>query len=117
MAGARMMQEGVLPFHIVSDHVFLGATILVSLHVELVCVLSDAVRLWRRRHYGRQALLQVAMLAGLMLYLATAVDMYFTAKYYHTPAETVSTVVVVFLLFQLPVLAWVDLKHRAALAA
>ena len=51
---APRLQEGVLPFHLVSDHVFLAATMLISLHVELVCVLSDAVRLYRKQHHGRQ---------------------------------------------------------------
>jgi len=64
-----------------------------------------------------QALAQLVLLGAVMLYVCTAADMFYTAKYYHTPAETLSTVVVVFLLFQLPVLAWVQVKRAAALRA
>lgn len=56
-----------------------------SLQSEGACLLSDAIRHLERRVTGREAALTAALLAGLGLYLCTAVDMYFTARYFHYP--------------------------------
>lgn len=113
------LQEDVLPFHIVSDHLMLAGTILVCLHVELVCVLSDMLRTLSSPAVAaaRQVAMSAVLLGTAALYLCTAADMYYTAKHFHTPGETLMTVFVVFLLIQLPVLRWVDVKRQKGITA
>lgn len=78
-----------------SDHIFLAATMLISLHTEVVCLMSDLLRVEYRLADGSQdkqdswalseVLLALLLVLALFLYLFTAADMYFTAKYYHFP--------------------------------
>lgn len=81
-----------------SDHIFLAATMLISLHTEVVCLMSDLLR----QEYklagqpGKESslpvfevLLALLLILALFLYLFTAADMYFTAKYYHFPLVSV----------------------------
>jgi hypothetical protein len=86
----------VLEFHIVSDHIFLAATMLISLHTEVVCLMSDLLRVEYRMADGgaqdgqdswalSEVFLALLLVLALFLYLFTAADMYFTAKYYHFP--------------------------------
>lgn len=89
-----------LEFHIVSDHIFLAATMLICLHAEVVCLMSDMAReeqQWQDASTsGRMATQQPAdsvsllsvvltglFVVALFLYLFTAADMHYTAKYYH----------------------------------
>lgn len=88
----------ILEFHIVSDHIFLAATMLISLHTEVVCLMSDLLRVEDtladqpgNSNSGpaslsvSEVLLALLLVLALFLYLFTAADMYFTAKYYHFP--------------------------------
>lgn len=89
----------LLEFHIVSDHIFLAATMLISLHTEVVCLMSDLLRVEHaladepggNRQQQQDSLplsevfLTLLLVLALFLYLFTAADMYFTAKYYHFP--------------------------------
>lgn len=68
-----------------SDHLFLGGTILASLQSEGACLLSDVTRHLAPRVTPREVALSGTFLAALGLYLCTAVDMYFTARYFHYP--------------------------------
>jgi hypothetical protein len=84
----------LLEFHIVSDHIFLAATMLSSLHAELVCLMSDMLRTIRSSDSSgssddavswREGALMLLFVVALFLYLFTAADMYYTAKYFHFP--------------------------------
>jgi hypothetical protein len=81
----------------VSDHIFLAATMLISLHTEVVCLMSDLLRVEEKladqpgSNDGlsslslSEVLLCLLLVLALFLYLFTAADMYFTAKHYHFP--------------------------------
>jgi hypothetical protein len=73
----------------VSDHIFLAATMLISLHAELVSLMSDMLRAIRSSSGDavswREAALTLLFVVALFLYLFTAADMYYTAKYFHFP--------------------------------
>jgi hypothetical protein len=85
----------LLEFHVVSDHIFLAATMLISLHTEVVCLMADLLRVEHRIADQpaqqqdsltlSEVLLTLLLVLALFLYLFTAADMYFTAKYYHFP--------------------------------
>ncbi|WIA12665.1 hypothetical protein OEZ85_006311 [Tetradesmus obliquus] len=109
----------LLEFHIVSDHIFLAATMLICLHAELVCLMSDMLRTIRSGSGGssdavswREGALTLLFVAALFLYLFTAADMYYTAKYFHFPLETFFTTVLVFIMFQLPVVLWLTRQRE-----
>jgi high-affinity K+ transport system ATPase subunit B len=95
----------------VSDHIFLAATMLICLHTEAICIMSDILQGMRREVSGQEVALTFAFVVAIFLYLFTAADMYFTAKYFHFQLESATTLVAVFLLFQLPVLTWLARKR------
>lgn len=89
-----MLSCRLLEFHIVSDHIFLAATMLICLHTEIVCLMSDTMRAQERfmdrekkseKISPSQVALGVLLAMAVLLYLFTAADMYYTAKYYHFP--------------------------------
>ncbi len=106
----------LLHYDIMSDHIFLSATMLVCLHVEMLCVLSDLLRLPIADDGSLPSLAELGLnsvfVTALFLYLLTALDMFFTARYYHDPLESALTLVSVFFLFQLPTLRWLASKRR-----
>lgn len=114
----------ILEFHIVSDHIFLAATMLICLHTEVVCLMSDMLRQERRltQPPGRvqqesslplsEVALTLLLVLALFLYLFTAADMYFTAKYFHFPL--VSALFVFGLGISLRC-EWVCLRHAMVL--
>lgn len=97
--------------HMVSDHMFLAATMLICLQAEFMFLLSDIIRTMKAEISVREVGLTLTFIIALFLYLFTAADMFYTAKYYHHPFETFTTTVIVFLLFQLPVLRWLALSR------
>jgi hypothetical protein len=141
---AGALKRGWLPGHVVSDHLFLAASMLACLQAEAACALSD----WRRARRGggdaaaaaaaggggegsdgnsssnggskaasavaRQVALALVLLAAVVLYALTAADMYFTARYYHVPRETLLTALAVFAVFQAPVLGWLVARRVRA---
>lgn len=80
---------------------FLAGSVLSCLHLELLCTLSDMqhilappkpshTRKAKAQQTGQQGLLLLVMLAmvffsALSLYVCLAADMFYTAKYYHSP--------------------------------
>ncbi|KAI8464008.1 MAG: hypothetical protein J3K34DRAFT_493343, partial [Monoraphidium minutum] len=105
------LKAKLLTFHLVSDHLFLGAAILTCLHSEAICLLSDARRAAAAsggRVSGREVGLSVAMVGALVLAGLTAADMYYTAKHFHHPVESLATAVAAFALFQAPVMLWLS---------
>lgn len=128
-AHARTHARSYLDEHFLSDHIFLGASMLSCMQAELLCLASDIRRARNSTTHGsttgadpaalRLLLLPVA-LAGLamiaaVLYCLTVGDMYFTARYYHLPLESFTTLAAALLLFQLPVLVWLRMRHRVRL--
>jgi hypothetical protein len=160
LAHAGALKKGWLQGHVVSDHLFLAASMLACLQAEAACALSDLRRASgaRRRAlrqsqqqqqqqqnkgrpqqkqqgngegpadasapsspppsppsplalFAREGALALVLLAAALLYALTAADMYFTARYYHVPKETLITAAAVFLLFQAPVLAWLSARR------
>eukprot|EP00775_Hariotina_reticulata_P004668 gene4668-4921_t len=97
----HLMAQRYLEFHIVSDHIFLAATMLICLHAELLCLASDMLRtvkdsfaaaavpgsrrLQQVQVSGRELALTALFVVATFLYLFTAADMYYTAKYFHFP--------------------------------
>ncbi|GBF93091.1 hypothetical protein Rsub_05702 [Raphidocelis subcapitata] len=108
------MRGSLFAEHLVSDHLFLGGTIMVCLQSEAVCLVSDALRGLEARVTAREAGLTATFVAALFLYLCTAADMYFTARFYHYPLESFATTIAVFLLFQAPVIRWLRNSWRRA---
>lgn len=100
-----------LEYHIVSDHIFLAATMLICLHTEIVCLMSDIIRAVQQSRApsnsraaaaagapgagipGLDILLTLLFVVALFLYLFTAADMYYTARYYHFPMVSGQNVV------------------------
>lgn len=58
---------------------------LICLHVEVVCLLSDVMRHSQPRVTLREVGLTLSFVAALCLVVFTSVDMFFTAKYFHVP--------------------------------
>lgn len=127
-----LLSQRLLEFHLVSDHIFLAATMLISLHTEVVCLMSDLLRVEHTLADAPTAggnkqqqdnslplsevFLTLLLVLALFLYLFTAADMYFTAKYYHFPLESITTTVLVFIMFQCPMLVWM-IRRRQRVAA
>ncbi|KAL6747232.1 hypothetical protein V8C86DRAFT_1353144 [Haematococcus lacustris] len=118
---------GLLP-HVayLSDHLFLGASVVACLQVELVCAVSDVIKLelgggpgpgrgglplWRHMAAGSAAVLSMA---GLLL---VSLDMHFTARHFHQPRESVLALLLGGLAFQAPLLLWIHRKWRAVHAS
>lgn len=164
-----------------SDHIFLAATMLISLHTEVVCLMSDLLRVEHALAHESggnkqqqqdslplsEVFLTLLLVLALFLYLFTAADMYFTAKYYHFPLvsmqpgfpggvlassrrlvwqlagqsclsascgscftpvppavlllllplqESITTTVLVFIMFQCPMLVWMIRRRQRVLA-
>jgi len=106
-----LIHNRYLQYHIVSDHIFLAATMLICLHTEAICLMSDMLRGLRGDLTWQEVALTFTFVVTIFLYLFTAADMFFTAKYFHFQLESATTLVAVFLLFQLPVLTWLARKR------
>lgn len=91
----------------VSDHVVLGASVVACLQLELVCSVSDVVKL---QVVGAGLLREFAaassLIGSMVLTVFVCVDMYFTCRFYHYPAESAAALLVGLLLFQVPLIAW-----------
>eukprot|EP00200_Dunaliella_tertiolecta_P003803 CAMPEP_0202338680 /NCGR_PEP_ID=MMETSP1126-20121109/855_1 /ASSEMBLY_ACC=CAM_ASM_000457 /TAXON_ID=3047 /ORGANISM="Dunaliella tertiolecta, Strain CCMP1320" /LENGTH=321 /DNA_ID=CAMNT_0048929099 /DNA_START=2432 /DNA_END=3398 /DNA_ORIENTATION=- len=88
-----------------SDHLLLGASVVTSLQVELICAVSDLTKMdvlglplvWHILAY-------CAVLASLLLSCLVSADMYFTAKLFHHPQESFVALVIGAVLLQGPLL-------------
>jgi hypothetical protein len=69
------MQGSLFAEHLVSDHLFLGGTILICLQSEGLALASDVLRGLRPAVTAREAGLTATFAAALLLYLCTAADM------------------------------------------
>ena len=107
MAVLRGLFGGSESDHIMSDHILLACTIIGGLSSEIVLVLlSVAVRL---RGGRRRSVLLLKMFAVVVLILALTVclEVYYTARYFHPPVETVVAAILGLLLFQIPILYYI----------
>lgn len=108
---------GELP-HMVSDHMTLAACVVASLHLELLCCLSDILRFQaatRSTGWGvstKEGGLAAGLVLNALLCLLVSADMYYTALYYHKPVESMASAVLGFVLFHLPVLAMIRAHKR-----
>jgi len=99
----------------VSDHVFLGASVVACLQVEVVCGISDVIKL---EVYGanivRELLAGLAFMTSLFTHVMVCADMYFTTRFYHVPMESFLGVLAGLLIFQLPLLVWLSRSSKQA---
>lgn len=100
--------------YLLSDHIFLAASILASFQSELVLCLSDV---YKTEIIGptpvRGFFVVVAFVVNMFLYVFVAADMYFTARFFHHVSESVFAVVAGFCLFQAPILIWLKACEKA----
>ncbi|KAF5830727.1 hypothetical protein DUNSADRAFT_14110 [Dunaliella salina] len=97
-----------------SDHLLLGASVVTSLQVELICAVSDKTKLdvlglplvWH-------ILTCCAGLASLLLSCLVSADMYFTAKLFHHPQESLVALVIGAVSLQVPLLWWLHRQKYA----
>eukprot|EP00879_Flechtneria_rotunda_P003253 GHRR01003477.1.p1 GENE.GHRR01003477.1~~GHRR01003477.1.p1 ORF type:complete len:322 (+),score=96.24 GHRR01003477.1:1150-2115(+) len=122
LSHVALLSNRYLAYHVLSDHIFLAVAMLASLHAEIICILSDISRcvktaaaprgLASDQVSWRELALTALFMVALFLYLFTAADMFYTAKYYHFPLESFLTTVVAFFMFQLPMVWWLTRMRR-----
>lgn len=100
--------------HHMSDHIFLGASVVACLQLELVCSMNDIVKAVKED--PDEVLLTLTGSARfvmcLLTMLLTSADMFYTAKYYHERDHSATALLVGLGLFQAPVL-WLLAFGRA----
>jgi hypothetical protein len=101
----KMGSVSAVPVDLMSDHVFLGSSMVAILQSELVWI-THVVRSCRQadKRY-RQAATGLLMFC-LFLLAITCLDMYFTAKYFHRPLHTLWAALLGLVAFQIPVAFW-----------
>jgi hypothetical protein len=91
---------------LISDHIYLAASVVGCLQLELVCIVNDTVR-WVREN-GEDILVTLVgctgMVGAALCILLTSVDMFYTAKYYHHQQESLQALFLGMVTFQGPVL-------------
>uniref|UniRef100_A0A7S0WWQ6 Uncharacterized protein n=1 Tax=Chlamydomonas leiostraca TaxID=1034604 RepID=A0A7S0WWQ6_9CHLO len=100
--------EGSHAAAFMSDHILLGAAVNAGLQAELVAAVSDLVKMeaWGAGMIGQLGPGAAAVLS-MALSLCVALDMHFTARFFHYPAESAIAVLLGAILFQVPVVWWI----------
>ncbi|GFR44978.1 hypothetical protein Agub_g6288 [Astrephomene gubernaculifera] len=105
---------------VVSDHLFLGASVVACFQAELLMCLSDIYKAELLRGSdpwvgARQLTVVAAMVTSMFVLVFVYGDMYCTARWYHEPAESLGALAVGAAVFQLPVVVWMWLHGRRGL--
>lgn len=90
---------------IMSDHVLLASTVLIGLACEVALALAS--RAIHTQQYSSKALLITFTAAAFVVALLLCGEMYFTARYFHSPTETLTAAVFGMALFQAPLLYYI----------
>lgn len=91
--------HSTLEEHIMSDHIVLASCVVAGLMCEIVIVLvSRAVIKHTRLTMALKMLAGITMMVSVLL----CIEVYYTAKYHHTPKETLVAALLGFLCFQAP---------------
>ena len=88
--------------HWMSDHVFLGGSMVGSLATEGAALVAHLAQ----RPLGGAPRLWAAAAAAWALWLLTAADMHYTARFFHPPPENLRAWACSMLLFQAPLATW-----------
>lgn len=93
--------HSTLEEHIMSDHVVLASCVVAGLMCEIVIVLvSRAVIKHTRLTMALKLLAAITIMVSVLL----CIEVYYTAKYHHTPKETLVAALLGFLCFQAPMM-------------
>lgn len=93
--------HSTLEEHIMSDHVVLASCVIAGLMCEIVIVLvSRAVTKHTRLTMALKLLAAITIMVSVLL----CIEVYYTAKYHHTPKETLIAALLGFLCFQAPMM-------------
>lgn len=76
-----------LPAHLMSDHVFLGSSLVALLSAEAVLLARDIRHAANRLHPAQQSILVITFLSTSLLFSLLCGDMYFTCRFYHAPVQ------------------------------
>lgn len=90
---------------IMSDHVLLASTVLTGLACEVALALAS--RAIHTQQSSSKFMLVTFTAAAFVLALLVCGEMYFTARYFHSPTETLTAAVFGIALFQAPLLYYI----------
>ena len=90
---------------IMSDHVLLASTVLIGLACEVALALGS--RAIHTQQSSSKLLIIAFTAAAFILALLVCGEMYFTARYFHSPTETLTAAVFGMALFQAPLLYYI----------
>jgi hypothetical protein len=99
----RAATEPGMPAHLLSDHIFLGASLVAIFSAEAHLIAADIRRSWTGRQALDQAVLAAAAAVLVLLYGLMCVEMHITARHFHGAAESFTAVVAGLAVFQAPV--------------
>lgn len=92
---------------LMSDHLLLAASMVSCLQSEMLLALSDMYKMELLRDaFLRQAAVAASLVLAALTALTVAADMYFTARWFHSPGESLASLVAGTLLFHVPVGMW-----------
>ncbi|GAX83945.1 hypothetical protein CEUSTIGMA_g11369.t1 [Chlamydomonas eustigma] len=100
---------------LMSDHVFLGCSVVATLQVEIILSAQRAPRLLSEWSMSFSAITKggplikalsgaCSLITACVLYMLLCFDMYYTCRFFHLPRESLVALASGFLVFQLPVL-------------
>lgn len=93
-----------------SDHILLGASVVALLHSEMICAVSDMIKLAAVTDSDWRVMVAAsALMKSILLLVLVVLDMHWTARLFHYPAESAVAFAAGLLLFQVPILLL--LKH------
>ncbi|CAL8465031.1 g4566 [Coccomyxa elongata] len=101
---SRAGAVSAVPIQLMSDHIFLGASVVAILSAELVllrCTLRQA-----SCPVHVKTLARAGLLAAAALLVLTCGDMHFTARFFHERTETFLGAILGLLAFQIPITWW-----------
>jgi hypothetical protein len=89
--------------HLLSDHIFLGASLVAIFTAEAHLIAADIRRSWTRRQVLDRVVLASASAVLVLLYGLMCVEMHITARHFHGAAESFIAVIAGLAVFQVPV--------------
>lgn len=106
-----------LPYHLMSDHVFLGSALIAMLSAEAVLLARDVRHAANRIQPIQQGILVGTFLVCSLLFFLTDGDMYYTCRFYHAPIQNFWSVILGLVFFQLPLSFWLIRGRSGQLAS
>jgi len=100
-AESNMYDKGT--HHVMSDHVLLAAAVLGGLACESVIIVYSFAWKYRSKRISSLLLKALPMLVTVVSGLVSF-EIYFTARHFHAPWETITAALIGLVLFQVPIL-------------